>query len=79
MPKVRVFSTPFCPYCLTLKEFLKEREIDFEDIDVTENEIALDEMVKKSGQTAVPVIEIGGQVVVGFERDEISKLLGIED
>jgi len=78
MPKVRVFSTPFCPYCVTLKEFLKEREIGFEDIDVTESKTALDEMIEKSGQTGVPVIEIDGQIVVGFERDKISKLLGLE-
>ena len=79
MAKVRVFSTPFCPYCVTLKGFLKEREIEFEDIDVTEDKAALDEMIEKSGQTSVPVIEIDGQIVVGFERDKISKLLGLEN
>ena len=79
MVKVRVFSTPFCPYCVTLKEFLKEREIGFEDINVTEDKAALDEMIKKSGQTGVPVIEIDNQIVVGFERDKIANLLDIKD
>jgi len=79
MPKVRVFSTPFCPYCVTLKEFLKERGVEFEDIDVTEDRASLDEMIEKSGQTGVPVIEIDGQIVVGFERDKISKILGLEE
>ena len=79
MPKVRVFSTLFCPYCLTLKEFLKEREVEFEDIDVSEDKADLDEMIEKSGQTSVPVIEIDGQIVVGFERDKIIKLLGLEE
>ncbi len=57
-PKVRVFSTPMCPYCVTLKEFLKKYNIGFEDIDVSQNKTFLDEMIKKSGQMGVPVIEI---------------------
>lgn len=79
MVKVRVFSTPFCPYCVTLKEFLKERGVEFEDINVAEDKMSLDEMVEKSGQTGVPVVEINGQIVVGFERDKISELLGLEN
>jgi glutaredoxin-like YruB-family protein len=74
---VKVYSTPTCPYCFTLKEFLKERGIDFEDIDVSKNEAILQEMVQKSGQMAVPVIEIDGQIVVGFDKEKISKLLNI--
>jgi glutaredoxin-like YruB-family protein len=74
---VKVYSTPTCPYCFTLKEFLKEKEIDFEDIDVSKNEAILQEMVQKSGQMAVPVVEIDGQIVVGFDKEKISKLLNI--
>jgi glutaredoxin 3 len=79
MVKVRVFSAPICPYCFTLKEFLKEHNIEFEDIDVSQNREALQEMVQKSGQMGVPVVDINGQIVVGFNREKISNLLGIKD
>ena len=79
MSKVRVFSTLFCPYCVTLKEFLKAHDIEFEEIDVAGNKAGLDEMIEKSGQTGVPVVEIDGRIVVGFERDEIIKLLGLKE
>lgn len=77
MPKVRVFSTKMCPYCLTLKEFLKEKNIEFEDIDATENVEAQKEIVEKSGQMAVPVVEIDGEIIIGFDKEKISKLLNI--
>jgi len=74
---VRVFSTPTCPFCVTLKNFLKEHNIPFEDIDVVQDGLAREEMVKKSGQMSVPVIEIDGQIVVGFDQEKIKKLLKI--
>ena len=77
--RVRVFSTPTCPYCVTLKEFLNERKIRFEDIDVSKNKAVLDEMVEKSGQMGVPVIDIGGQFVIGFDKEKICKLLNIKE
>lgn len=75
---VKVFSTPVCPYCITLKEFLKENNVEFEDIDVSQDKEALDEMISKSGQMGVPVIEIDGQIVVGFDREKITELLNIK-
>ena len=78
-PKIRIFSTSTCPYCVTLKEFLKEKSFEFEDIDVSQNEIALEEMVKKTGQFGVPVIDIDDQWIVGFDKEKISKLLNIND
>ena len=75
--KVRVFSTLSCPYCVTLKEFLKEHNIEFEDIDVSQDKAASDEMIEKSGQMGVPVIEIDGEIIVGFDKEKISKLLNI--
>lgn len=72
---VRVFSTPTCVFCVTLKSFLKEHNIQFEDIDVAENQAAQKEMIEKSGQMGVPVIEIDGQMVVGFDQGKIKKLL----
>jgi len=76
---VKVYSTSTCPYCLTLKEFLKEKNIEFEAIDVSQNKEALDEMVKKSGQMGVPVLDIDGQIVVGFDKEKISELLNIKE
>jgi len=79
MPIVKVFSTPSCPYCYTLKEFLKEKGIEFEEIDVSKDEKARDEMIKKSGRLETPIVEIDGQIVVGFDKKKISEILKIKD
>ena len=78
-PRVRVFSSASCPYCFTLMEFLKEKGIEFEEIDVSKDEKARDEMIKKSGRLETPIVEIDGQIVVGFDKEKISNLLGIKD
>lgn len=77
--KVRIFSTPSCVYCVTLEEYLKKNDIKFEDIDVSKDEKALNEMVEKSGQMAVPVIDIDGEFVVGFDKKRINELLKIKE
>ncbi|HOC53765.1 MAG TPA: glutaredoxin domain-containing protein [Candidatus Pacearchaeota archaeon] len=77
--KVRLFSTPICPYCLTLKRFLEEKKIEVETIDVSSDEKARDEMVEKTQQTTVPVLEFNGEYIVGFDRKKICEKLGIED
>jgi len=79
MPKIRVFSTPTCPYCVTLKEYLKEKGFEFEDIDVSQDQKTLDEMVEKSGQMGVPVVEIDGQIIIGFDKEKITQLLNIKE
>lgn len=79
MPKIKIYSTPTCPYCVTLKEFLKEREIEFEDINVAGDAEAREEMVRKSGQMGVPVVDIDGKIIIGFDKEKISKLLNIKD
>lgn len=76
---IKVFTTPSCPYCVTLKQYLKDHNIEFEEIDVAENREAAEEMIQKSGQMGVPVIEINGEIVVGFDKEKISQLLGIKD
>ena len=78
-PKVRVFSTPSCPYCVTLKEFLKGNNIVFDDIDVSQDKEALDEMIEKSGQMGVPVVDIGGEIIIGFDKEKINQLLNIKE
>ena len=77
--KIRVFSSPMCPYCETLKSFLKQHNIEFEAIDVSEDEKARDEMIEKSGQMGVPVIEIDGEIIVGFDKEKICKILKIKE
>ncbi|PJC47398.1 MAG: NrdH-redoxin [Parcubacteria group bacterium CG_4_9_14_0_2_um_filter_35_11] len=75
---VKVYSTPTCPYCVALKNFLKENKIDFEDIDVSQDEKAREEMIQKTGQMGVPVIEINSEFIVGFDKERISQLLNIK-
>ncbi len=77
MARVRVFSTRTCPYCDMLKAFLREKKVDFQDIDVGSDYNAAMEMIQISGQRGVPVAEINGQVVVGFDQPRISQMLGI--
>jgi len=79
MPKVKVYSTPTCPWCHRAKEFLEELKVEFEDINVAEDEDAAKEMVDKSGQRGVPVIEIDGEIIVGFNPDAIKKALKMEE
>jgi len=74
---IKVYSTPTCPYCVTLKNFLKENNIQFEDIDVSQNEVVAKEMIEKSGQMGVPVVDIDGEMIVGFDQERIKKLLKI--
>ena len=76
---IKVYSTPTCPYCVTLKEFLKDKGFEFEDIDVSLDDAARKNMVKKSCQMGVPVVEIDGQIIVGFNKVKICKLLNIKD
>jgi glutaredoxin-like YruB-family protein len=75
--RVIVYSTPTCPYCIRAKQFLKENNIAFEDIDITHNQAKADEMIQKSGQMGVPVIDIDGNTIVGFDKRAIAEALGI--
>jgi len=75
--KVKVYSTPACPYCTRLKEFLRGNNISFEDIDVSSDPAAGQKMVEKSGQMSVPVLDIDGEIIVGFDKGKITQALGI--
>lgn len=72
---IQIYSTPSCPYCHLAKEFFQENNIAFEDFNVAADEKALEEMVNKSGQMGVPVIDIDGEIVGGFNRAEIERIL----
>lgn len=73
--KIKVYSTENCPYCVMLKDWLKEKGVEFEEIDVGKNKKAAKEMVEKTGQMGVPVTDIDGHVVVGFNKEAIEELL----
>jgi glutaredoxin-like YruB-family protein len=77
-PKVIVFSTPTCSYCNMAKSYFREKGIKFMDIDVSRDQAAARDMVRRSGQMGVPVIDIGGKIVVGFNRPQVNALLGIK-
>lgn len=76
---VKIYSTPTCVYCETLKEYLKSKQIAFDSIDVSLSQTDLEEMVKKSGQMGVPVIDIDGTIVIGFDKEKINSLLNIKE
>ncbi|MFC1666500.1 glutaredoxin family protein [Candidatus Omnitrophota bacterium] len=75
--KVIVYSTPTCPYCVRAKQFLKEHSIVFEDVDVGADQKRSQEMVQKSGQMGVPVLDIDGEIIVGFDKAKIQATLGL--
>jgi glutaredoxin-like YruB-family protein len=75
MAKVKIYTTPTCPWCIKAKEFLKEKNVDFQEFNVAEDEKAREEMIEKSGQMGVPVIVIDDQVIVGFDQAAIEKAL----
>lgn len=76
--KVKIYSTPFCIYCKMAKEFLKKNKINFEESDVSKDEKSREEMMNKSHQMGVPVIDIDGEIFVGFNRPELERALGLK-
>jgi glutaredoxin-like YruB-family protein len=76
MPQnIIIYSTPTCPWCKLAKNFFKEKGVEYKDIDVSTDEKAAEEMVHKSGQYGVPVIDIDGQIIIGFDQEAIEKAL----
>ena len=76
--KIKVWGTKTCPYCNIEKDFLKQNKIEFEYIDVSDDQKSANEMVKKSGQMGVPVTEIDGEIVVGFDKEKLKKILSLK-
>ncbi|MDD5551982.1 MAG: glutaredoxin domain-containing protein [Candidatus Pacebacteria bacterium] len=76
--KIKVYSTPTCAYCFALKDFLKENDINFEEIDIAVDSDKREEMIKKSGQMQVPVVDINGEIVIGFDKEKIKNLLNLK-
>lgn len=76
-PRVIVFSTPSCTYCNLAKRYFREKQIRFRNVDVSRDATAARDMKRRSGQSGVPVIDIGGKIIVGFDRNKINKYLDI--
>jgi len=72
---VKVYSTPSCPYCKKVKSFLDEEEVEYESYDVSKNQEKQQEMIDKSDQMGVPVIDIDGEIIVGFDKSKIEAAL----
>ena len=78
MPKVTIYTTPTCVFCKMTKAFFKENNVQYAEKDVSTDRAATDEMIQKSGQMGVPVIDIDGQILVGFDKAGLSRLLNIK-
>jgi glutaredoxin-like YruB-family protein len=77
MAVVKVYSTPTCPWCIRVKQFLGENNITFENYDVSVDQAKGEEMIQKSGQMGVPVLDIDGTIIVGFDKERIKQALKI--
>jgi glutaredoxin-like YruB-family protein len=75
---VKIYTTLMCSYCKMAKDFLKEYKVKFEEINLENNQKAVDEMIEKSGQTGVPVLDINGKITVGFDIEGIKKALKLK-
>ena len=77
MAKTILYSSQTCPWCKVAKDFLKENNIEFEAKDVAEDETARAELMQKSGQLGIPVLDIDGTIIVGFNQQAIKEALGL--
>jgi glutaredoxin 3 len=75
--KIRIYSTPTCTYCIILKKYLKEKNIEYEDLDVSQDEEAQKEMIAKTNQMGVPVVDIDGEIIIGFDKAKIDNILNL--
>lgn len=76
--KVTVYTTTTCPYCDMAKRYLKENKIEYKEVNVQNDPKAATEMVEKSGQMGVPVLDINGEIIIGFDKDAIRKALKLK-
>ena len=74
---VKIYTTTHCPYCVMAKDFFKKNNVEYEEVNVELDEAAAEEMIEKSGQLGVPVIDVDGQIIIGFNRPALEKALKI--
>lgn len=74
---VKVYSTNTCPWCDKAKNYLKSKSVEFEELNVAEDMVAREEMIKKSSQMGVPVLDVNGTIIVGFDKSAIDSALNL--
>lgn len=77
--EIIIYTLSWCPHCKALKEYLNNKSVEYKNIDVEENEDAAEEIIKKTGQSSFPVVQIEEDIIVGFDKDLIEKLLHKEN
>lgn len=77
MGKVTIYTTPTCTYCRMAKAYFKENNVEYKEINVAADQSKAQEMFEKSGQLGVPVLEINGKIIVGFDKPAIKEALGL--
>jgi glutaredoxin 3 len=75
--RVLVFTTQSCPWCVRAKQYLRERNVKFREVDVARDPAAARDLVRRTGQMGVPIVEIDGRPIVGFDKQQIDRLLGL--
>lgn len=75
MVKITTYTLSWCPHCKALKEYLNAKKIEYENIDVEENEEETEDIIEKTGQSGFPIIDIDGEIIIGFDKDKIEILL----
>lgn len=78
MANVKMYTTPTCVYCKMTKEFFAKNNVKFDEVNVAEDEAAFQEMLQKSHQMGVPVIDVDGQIFIGFDKKGLSQALKIQ-
>ncbi|MEK9148088.1 MAG: glutaredoxin domain-containing protein [Patescibacteria group bacterium] len=78
MANIKIYTTPHCVFCRMTKDFFGSNNIQYQEFDVASDVKAREEMIQKSGQFGVPVTDIDGQLVIGFDRARLSELLGVK-
>lgn len=76
MAKIKIYSTPSCAYCKMAKEYFKSKGLEYEEFDVMSDIVKRQEMIDKTGQMGVPVIDIDNKLIIGFDRSKIDEMLG---
>ena len=75
--RVLVFTTPSCSWCMRAKQYLRQQNVKFREVDVSRDAAAARDLVRRTGQMGVPVVEIDGCPIVGFDKQQIDRLLGL--
>jgi len=73
--EIKIYTSETCPWCKKLRDWLKKKKVPFQELNLTESDHARDELIQKSGQLSVPIIDIDGEIIVGFQEERLEKLI----